>query len=48
LNLFDAHADDIEYFYTSRLPGEPVDGVDDYHIHPAEPRTFRLGLRMNL
>jgi hypothetical protein len=48
LNLFDAHADDIEYFYTSRLPGEPADGVDDYHIHPAEPRTWRLGVRVDL
>jgi hypothetical protein len=48
LNVFDAHADDIEYFYTSRLPVEPAGGVDDYHIHPAEPRTWRLGLRVGL
>ena len=32
---------DIEYFYTSRLPGEPIGGVDDFHLHSAEPRTFR-------
>jgi hypothetical protein len=48
LNVFDANADDIEYFYTSRLPGQPEGGVDDYHIHPAEPRTWRLGLRIDL
>jgi len=45
LNLFDSDADDIQYFYGSRLAGEPADGVDDIHIHPAEPITFRIGLR---
>ena len=25
---------DIDYFYRSRLPGEPLDGVDDIHTHP--------------
>jgi TonB-dependent receptor-like protein len=44
LNVFDAQVNDIEYFYTSRLPGEPIAGVDDYHLHPAEPRTFRATL----
>jgi hypothetical protein len=44
LNVFDADVNDIEYFYTSRLPGEPVDGVDDFHLHPAEPRTIRATL----
>jgi hypothetical protein len=48
LNVFDAKADDIAYFYTSRLPGEPAGGVDDYHIHPSEPRTWRLGVRVDL
>jgi hypothetical protein len=48
LNVFDSHADDIEYFYTSRLPGEPPSGVDDVHIHPAEPGTWRLRLRVAL
>jgi len=48
LNVFDAHADDIEYFYASRLPGEAAGGVDDFHIHPAEPRSLRLGLRIGL
>jgi outer membrane receptor protein involved in Fe transport len=48
LNVLDSKDDDIEYYYTSRLPAEPVDGVDDYHIHPMEPRTWRLGLRVAL
>lgn len=41
-NLFDAKASQIDYFYTSRLPGEPAAGVDDVHFHPVEPRSFRL------
>jgi outer membrane receptor protein involved in Fe transport len=43
-NLFDAEVADIDYFYTSRLPGEPFEGVDDIHTHPSAPRTFRIGL----
>jgi len=43
-NLFNRAADDIDYYYTSRLPGEPLAGVADYHTHPAEKRAFRLTL----
>ncbi|MEQ1861405.1 MAG: TonB-dependent receptor plug domain-containing protein [Chthoniobacteraceae bacterium] len=42
LNIFDREDNDIEYFYTSRLPGEPDEGIDDIHLHPTEPRTFRV------
>lgn len=42
LNLFDRDDNDIEYFYTSRLRGEPEEGVDDVHLHPTEPRIFRF------
>ena len=28
----------------SRLPGEPIDGVADRHVHPAEPLAVRLTL----
>ncbi len=45
-NLFNAPASDIDYFYTSRLPGEIVAGVDDIHSHPTLPRTVRLVLRV--
>ena len=43
-NLFDSSDDDIAYYYHSRLPGEPADGVLDTHFHPLEPRTVRLRL----
>ena len=43
-NLTDRRVNDIQYFYESRLPGEPAP-VADRHVHPAEPRTFRLSLR---
>jgi hypothetical protein len=42
LNLFNAQTNQIEYFYLSRLPGEPIGGVADRHVHPAEPRAVRL------
>ncbi|HUM01409.1 MAG TPA: TonB-dependent receptor [Thermoanaerobaculia bacterium] len=41
-NLFNAKVSDIDYYYTSRLPGEPAGGVDDIHFHPAEPFSVRL------
>ncbi len=44
-NLFDRKLNDIEYFYPSQLPGEAAP-VADKHIHPAEPRTLRLSLRL--
>lgn len=42
-NLFDRQANDIEYWYESQLPGE-VTPQFDRHLHPSEPRTFRLTL----
>jgi outer membrane receptor protein involved in Fe transport len=53
LNLFDRKANDIDYFYCSRLrtdaPGSAcgngtAGGVDDIHFHPVEPRAMRLTL----
>ena len=43
-NLFNAADSDIDYFYRSRLQGEPADGIDDLHIHPAVPRSARVSL----
>ncbi len=43
-NLFDRRSSDIDYYYASRLPGEPAGGVDDIHFHPVEPRTVRVTL----
>ena len=41
LNLFNARTDDIAYYYPSRLHGEPAGGVNDFHVHPAEPFEIR-------
>jgi hypothetical protein len=41
-NVFNAKVSDIDYYYTSRLPGEPIDGVNDIHFHPTQPRSARV------
>lgn len=46
-NILDADASDIDYFYASRLPGEPGEGVADTHTHPALPRSVRVGLQFS-
>ncbi len=46
-NLFDRKASDIDYFYASRLQGEPLAGVEDVHFHPVEPRRIRASLIAN-
>jgi hypothetical protein len=45
LNILNAQVSDVDYFYTSRLPGEPLDGVADVHFHPIEKRAVRIGVR---
>ena len=44
INLFNAKSNQIAYFYTSRLNGEPAAGVDARHIHPVEPLALRVSL----
>jgi hypothetical protein len=44
LNVLDERADDIQYYYASRLPGEPGGGVNDVHFHPVEPRQIRMSV----
>jgi outer membrane receptor protein involved in Fe transport len=46
-NLFDRQASDIDYYYASRLKGEPAGGVNDIHFHPVEPRSLRVSLIAN-
>jgi outer membrane receptor protein involved in Fe transport len=46
-NVFDAGVADIDYFYTSRLPGEPEDGIDDVHTHPSRPRSARVSVQVS-
>jgi hypothetical protein len=41
-NLANAEVSDIDYYFVSRLPGEPREGVADFHFHPAIPRTVRV------
>jgi len=43
-NVFNSKSHDIDYFYVSRLPGEPAAGVADLHFHPVESRALRLSL----
>jgi outer membrane receptor protein involved in Fe transport len=47
-NLFNVKAHQIDYFYDSRLPGEPVGGIADRHFHPVEPLAVRLTLAGNI
>ena len=44
LNAFNSKASDIQYFYQSRLRGEPAAGVSDVHFHSVEPRQIRASL----
>lgn len=46
LNLTDRKNNDISYYYTSRVAGEPPGGVHGVHVHPAEPRTIRVTARV--
>jgi TonB-dependent receptor-like protein/carboxypeptidase family protein len=43
-NLLNARDSDIDYYYASRLIGEPAGGVDDIHLHPTLPRTARVNM----
>jgi outer membrane receptor protein involved in Fe transport len=43
-NLLNARDSDIDYYYGSRLHGEPAGGVNDIHFHPMLPRTARVNL----
>ena len=43
-DLFNRQTNDITYYYTSRLQGEPPQGVGDTHVHPGEPRSYRVSL----
>jgi outer membrane cobalamin receptor len=48
LNLADRRNQDISYVYLSRLATEPAQGVQDIHVHPAQPRTLRMTMRVSL
>lgn len=45
LNLTDSDDHDIDYYYASRLAGEPAgQATDDIHYHVIEPRTLRFSV----
>jgi hypothetical protein len=44
-NVANAKVSDIEYYYTSRLPGEPPAGVNDIHTHPENSFLIRANLK---
>lgn len=41
-NILDTRADAAEFWYVDRLPGEPVEGIADRHVHPLEPLSIRF------
>ncbi len=45
-NLFDREAYDIQYYYESQPPLAAAPYGEDRHVHPAEPRTVRLTLKV--
>jgi hypothetical protein len=47
LNLLNSKSDDIAYYYTSRLLGDPKLGVLGTQIHPVEPFEVRAGLTIH-
>ncbi|MGA8052387.1 MAG: TonB-dependent receptor [Burkholderiales bacterium] len=46
-NTFNSKDHDIDYFYVSRLPGEPAEGIADIHFHPVESRALRLTVSLS-
>lgn len=48
LNIFDTARADADYYYASRLPGEPVDGIEGIHSRTVEPRMLRIGATITL
>ena len=46
-NIFDAEGR-YDYFYASRLPGEPLDGIEGHPHASGAPRSARFGIRFLL
>lgn len=43
-NIFNSRDNAADYYYTSRLQGEPADGVAGFQSHPLEPRSVRFSV----
>ena len=46
-NLANTEWREAQFFFTSRLPGEPAGGVPDVHFTPGTPRSFLGGLAVH-
>ncbi|MDB5712970.1 MAG: TonB-dependent receptor [Sphingomonadales bacterium] len=46
-NVTNSRDDAADYYYTTRLAGEPADGVDDIQAHPLELRSARFTVTAN-
>lgn len=44
LNLLNSKDHDIDYFYATRFPGEPPEGVEGRNSRIVEPRQLRVGV----
>jgi outer membrane receptor protein involved in Fe transport len=45
-NILDVEWRETQFFFTSRLPGEPAEGVPDIHFVPGTPRAVLGGLAL--
>lgn len=45
-NMFNRKNNDVDYFYQSKLAGDPAP-VSDIHFHPVEKRAFRLSMTVS-
>jgi outer membrane receptor protein involved in Fe transport len=43
-NLLNATWNDAQFASTSRLPGEPADGITELHFTPGAPRSLQVGV----
>lgn len=43
-NILNTQSSQIDYYYTSRLPGEAAEGGAERYFHPIEPLAIRLTL----
>ena len=48
LNILDTARADADYYYSSRLSGEPIDGIEGVHSRAVEPRMLRIGATLSL
>jgi TonB dependent receptor len=46
-NLTNVDWREAQFFFTSRLPGEPASGVPDIHFTPGTPRSFFGGIALH-